>query len=630
MKSSKESLSKTRVLPAAAVHTTGQGYSGISLSPPVQKKSNLTGLPDQLKEGVESLSGLSMDDVNVHYNSAQPEKLNARAYAQGSDIHLGAGQEKHLPHEAWHVVQQKEGRVRPTSEINGQPVNESLQLENEADVMGARAAESLNPVQKFDLHTPDLLTAVAQRSPGDEQLLRLFQIQAIKAELAYDLVVRQKQTALQQIGRLETIISIDTLNKHPDLMQVGLDVNQAAVKLRAHLDATAESVKADRNTVLAHERTASIKTPTEILEGWMNESIDQVNRIALEQAKLASSIVFMREKSVDIARIAMKMSETDVIKQVLGIADTLDSALEEGDKTVLELNNLSSGSTSAKEGLSLATAYSDSLNNASTGLAFGVVGAVDAGTAFSLSSTAGSVMGIMGGVLGILFGSIGTFLGIKNAILGGTKKSKLKKSKPKLSNEEMEAITDFAIHQKNKKIGRNIAGTAGGLIAISAGVLGIVALSVLTLGVAAIAVGIAAALIGLGIVGFKIIRKWWKRRSERHEFADELISQIKTKGDQAAEARSLIQNVGMNPDEVDKPKFRKQLISKVGDYAKSRRTQMAEGLVKALVDGKPSESFDAEIILTALGVEPGKIKSQVDVGNVGEAVGKVAKKLASW
>ena len=73
---------------------------------------NRTGMPDQLKAGIESLSGLSMDHVRVHYNSAQPASLKALAYAQGSDIHLGPGQEKHLPHEAWHVVQQAQGRVR--------------------------------------------------------------------------------------------------------------------------------------------------------------------------------------------------------------------------------------------------------------------------------------------------------------------------------------------------------------------------------------------------------------------------------------------------------------------------------------------------------------------------------------
>jgi hypothetical protein len=99
-------------------------------------------LPDNVKQGVESLSGISMDDVKVHYNSAKPAQLNAHAYAQGTDIHLASGQEKHLPHEAWHVVQQKQGRVQPTTMMKAKvPINDDQVLEKEADVMGARALQ---------------------------------------------------------------------------------------------------------------------------------------------------------------------------------------------------------------------------------------------------------------------------------------------------------------------------------------------------------------------------------------------------------------------------------------------------------------------------------------------------------
>ena len=105
-----------------------------------QPADNNTGLPGNLKSGIESLSGLSMDDVTVHYNSSQPAQLNALAYAQGRDIHIAAGQEQHLPHEAWHVVQQAQGRVKPTMQMaDGVPVNDSRALEKEADTMGARA-----------------------------------------------------------------------------------------------------------------------------------------------------------------------------------------------------------------------------------------------------------------------------------------------------------------------------------------------------------------------------------------------------------------------------------------------------------------------------------------------------------
>jgi len=105
-------------------------------------KSNNTGLPDKLKSGIENLSGMSMDNVKVHYNSSQPAQLNALAYAQGSDIHVAPGQEQHLPHEAWHVVQQAQGRVQPTMQMkDGVPVNDDVGLEREADVMGGKAVQ---------------------------------------------------------------------------------------------------------------------------------------------------------------------------------------------------------------------------------------------------------------------------------------------------------------------------------------------------------------------------------------------------------------------------------------------------------------------------------------------------------
>ncbi|MCD6067650.1 MAG: hypothetical protein K0S33_2476 [Bacteroidetes bacterium] len=105
----------------------------------IQTQANNTGLPDNLKSGIENLSGYSMDDVKVHYNSGKPAQLRAHAYAQGSDIHIAQGQEQHLAHEAWHVVQQKQGRVKPTLQMKGGPVNDDSQLEKEADLMGLRA-----------------------------------------------------------------------------------------------------------------------------------------------------------------------------------------------------------------------------------------------------------------------------------------------------------------------------------------------------------------------------------------------------------------------------------------------------------------------------------------------------------
>jgi Domain of unknown function (DUF4157) len=122
----------------AAQRSQIDGNFGPAIQPKVK---NQTGLPDNLKSGVESLSGMSMDAVRVHYNSGQPAQMNAHAFAQGTDIHVAPGQEQHLPHEAWHVVQQAQGRVRPTLQMkSGVPVNDDKGLEQEADVMGQRAS----------------------------------------------------------------------------------------------------------------------------------------------------------------------------------------------------------------------------------------------------------------------------------------------------------------------------------------------------------------------------------------------------------------------------------------------------------------------------------------------------------
>lgn len=129
------------------------------------------GLPHPLRSGIEALSGLSMDGVRVHYNSAEPAQLQALAFAQGSDIHLAPGQEHHLPHEAWHVVQQAQGRVRPTMQMKqGTAINDDASLEQEADEMGARALH-MGSTQRVALRHAALAassTAPRQRKVGFE------------------------------------------------------------------------------------------------------------------------------------------------------------------------------------------------------------------------------------------------------------------------------------------------------------------------------------------------------------------------------------------------------------------------------------------------------------------------------
>ena len=167
----------------------------------IQLKKNNSGLPDNLKSGVESLSGLSMDDVKVHYNSDKPAQLNAHAYAQGTNIHLASGQEKHLPHEAWHVVQQKQGRVQPTTMMKAKvPINDDQDLEKEADIMGTRALQ-MKPFSLSDYRT--------ENSVQKKEV-----VQKIGDNLSNEF---EDQLAMETPGR-DAIGSLDELDKDLDTL----------------------------------------------------------------------------------------------------------------------------------------------------------------------------------------------------------------------------------------------------------------------------------------------------------------------------------------------------------------------------------------------------------------------------
>jgi hypothetical protein len=97
-------------------------------------------LPENLRQSLEYLSNLDLSDVQIHYNSLKPIKVEAAAYACGTDIFLAPGTEQHLPHESWHVVQQKQGRVGSIATVNGESLNDDPELEKEADIMGKLAA----------------------------------------------------------------------------------------------------------------------------------------------------------------------------------------------------------------------------------------------------------------------------------------------------------------------------------------------------------------------------------------------------------------------------------------------------------------------------------------------------------
>lgn len=128
------------------------------------KSANKTGIPTPLKERYEVLSGFSFDDVKVHYNSSSPAQMYAHAYTRGNHIYIAPGQEKHLGHELGHVIQQKQGLVRPDTYLYGLPLNTDRHLEAQADTY-SRSAVGLPSPDESALKSAPCPTPLIQRAP---------------------------------------------------------------------------------------------------------------------------------------------------------------------------------------------------------------------------------------------------------------------------------------------------------------------------------------------------------------------------------------------------------------------------------------------------------------------------------
>ncbi|CAK4814091.1 unnamed protein product [Aphanomyces euteiches] len=113
----------------------------------LQMKADPNKMPEKVQSKMENAFGADFSDVRVHEGNKASD-VGAHAYAQGSDIHFAPGQydpesqsgQELLGHELTHVVQQRQGEVKPTTQVNGVAVNDDPGLENEADQMGKKAA----------------------------------------------------------------------------------------------------------------------------------------------------------------------------------------------------------------------------------------------------------------------------------------------------------------------------------------------------------------------------------------------------------------------------------------------------------------------------------------------------------
>jgi len=242
---------------------------------------NRTGMPDQLKTGIEALSGMDMSDVRVHANSDKPEQLNALAYTLGNQIHLGPGQGRHLPHEAWHVVQQKQGRVQPTTQLkDGVPVNDDEGLEREADVMGARALARVAQLQgtahvrrkarkyhapAFAPHTAVRLRTVGQGAPA---LLQTF-VPKGKKQIELKNKLRREYVALHDDDEEYYGPKFDGLVKAAETMQ---EIEGIVGKLREEMKAKAPPMAKPKLVAPAPEKQTGPLPTSEVMSALISSA----------------------------------------------------------------------------------------------------------------------------------------------------------------------------------------------------------------------------------------------------------------------------------------------------------------------------------------------------------------------
>ena len=238
-----------------------QGKFAPASAAPVQATTaaaaNRTGMPDQLKAGIEALSWTDMSEVRVHASSEKPAQLGALAYTQGHDIHLAPGQEKHIAHEAWHVVQQRQGRVKPTMQMEGAAINDDAGLEREADVMGEKALQ-LKVLPQAAHHTVGVSTQAMLASSSANVIQGVFEYQNFD----------------ESTKKFEDLYNGLQGSKNKYLQFLKSDLGGVIIKL----DATDDKNPGDANILIRKEEEG--KWSAESLESW--RKLDTIYGIGAE------------------------------------------------------------------------------------------------------------------------------------------------------------------------------------------------------------------------------------------------------------------------------------------------------------------------------------------------------------
>jgi hypothetical protein len=117
------------------------GPDGISLTPPAYSHESIDQRVEIVTGPIAAENSTPEEEAPKKAKKPSGASIQKKAAnsALSNNTQVVLGQERYVPHEAWHVVQQKQGRVKPMIQMAGIAANDSGDLETYANMMADRA-----------------------------------------------------------------------------------------------------------------------------------------------------------------------------------------------------------------------------------------------------------------------------------------------------------------------------------------------------------------------------------------------------------------------------------------------------------------------------------------------------------
>ncbi|WP_127587382.1 eCIS core domain-containing protein [Paenibacillus koleovorans] len=256
----------------------------------LQMKSAGSGkLPEAVQAKMEGSLGHDFSNVNVHADSSKATEVGAHAYTQGNDVHFAPGQydpssksgQQLIGHELTHVIQQSEGRVKPTMQLkNAVQVNDDPALEREADTMGRKAAnhngeEAAEPAVQQKVNGSMSDHAAIQRMPDSKEVKKKLGNKSTSQQAAYQLV-------LTKLDQFNTHVNRTNVGRSAQMIRVQLEMVKQNYKhietaIKQYLDVKPAGIKAKymKNLLgqLVNERRETIRIANEFMANPPTDAI---------------------------------------------------------------------------------------------------------------------------------------------------------------------------------------------------------------------------------------------------------------------------------------------------------------------------------------------------------------------